>query len=183
MTGRTVAFEALRGVKSHIFSAKNLVSEPRHRNCSVAKVRVKEHKMPNNRKKLAAPCGLYCGVCSDLVLDGVCHSCGCECGQCAAGPHRHACDIYRCVTERRLESCAECDDFPCTRIIQFAYDPIWRTHLPVLENLRRIRHIGVEAWLDEQEAYWADQRRRDRWLQLHRECGAKYEQGYRLAER
>lgn len=144
--------------------------------------------MPSDRKKLAAPCGLYCGVCSDLVLDGVCHGCGCDCGQCAAGPHRRACDIYRCcVTERELETCAQCDGFPpvvvlqdncCTRIIQFAYDPIWRTHLPVLENLRRIRRIGVEAWLDEQEAYWADQRRRDRWLQLHKECGAKYEQIY-----
>ncbi len=51
-------------------------------------------------------------------------------------------------------------------------------HLPVLENLRRIRRIGLEAWLDEQEAYWADPRRRDRWLQLHRECGAKYEKTY-----
>jgi hypothetical protein len=50
--------------------------------------------------------------------------------------------------------------------------------LPVLENLRRIRGIGVEAWLDEQEAYWGNQRRLDRWLQLHRECGAKYEQIY-----
>ena len=152
--------------------------------------------MPSDRKKLAAPCGLYCGVCSDLVLDGVCHGCGCNCGQCAAGPHRRACDIYHCcVTERELETCAQCDGFPpvvvlqdncCTRIIQFAYDPIWRTHLPVLENLRRMRRIGVEAWLDEQEAYWAcpepgrraDQRRRDRWLQLHKECGAKYEQIY-----
>jgi hypothetical protein len=112
--------------------------------------------MLDNRSNLAAPCGLYCGVCSDFVLDGVCHGCGCDCGQCAAGPHRRACHIYRCVTERELGSCAECDDFPCTRIIQFAYDPIWRTHLPVLENLRRIRRIGTEAWLDEQEAYWAD---------------------------
>ena len=50
--------------------------------------------------------------------------------------------------------------------------------MSVLENLRRIRRIGLEAWLDEQEAYWANQRRRDRWLQLHRECGAKYEQIY-----
>ena len=70
---------------------------------------------------------------------------------------------------------------------QFAYDPIWLTHLPVLENLRRIHRIDVEACLDEQEAFWAvaatschvmKRRRRDRWLQLHRECGAKYKQVY-----
>ena len=133
--------------------------------------------MPNEKRKLAAPCGLYCGSCSELLLDETCHGCGCDCGQCAAGPHRAACAIHRCcVTERRLENCAECDDFPCTRLIQFAYDPIWRTHLPILENLRRIQRIGVEAWLYEQEAYWADQRRLDRWLQLHGECKAKYQQ-------
>ena len=132
--------------------------------------------MPNDKKKLAAPCGLYCGSCSELLLDKTCHGCGCECGQCAAGPHRDACALYRCVTERGIESCAACDDLPCTRLIQFAYDPIWRTHLPILENLRRRQRIGVEAWLDEQEAYWADQRRLDRWLQLHKGCRARYQQ-------
>jgi hypothetical protein len=131
--------------------------------------------MPNQSRKLAAPCGLYCGNCSDLLLDEVCHGCGCECRRCAAEPHRTVCAIHHCcVTDKGLESCAECGDFPCTSIIQFALDPIWRTHLPVLENLRRVQRIGTEAWLDEQQAYWADQRRLDRWLQLHRECGAKY---------
>jgi hypothetical protein len=135
-------------------------------------------KMSDERRKLATPCGLYCGICSEFLLHETCHGCGCDCGQCAAEPHRANCYIYRCVIERGLESCAECDDLPCTRIIQFAYDPIWRTHLPVLENLRRIQRIGVEAWLDEQKAYWADRRRLDRWLQLHKECKAKHEQIY-----
>lgn len=135
--------------------------------------------MPNEQRMLAAPCGLYCGSCTELLLDDTCHGCGCDCGRCAAEPHHNACGIYRCcVTEKGLETCAGCEDFPCTRLIQFAYDSIWRTHLPVLENLRRIQRIGVEAWLDEQEAHWADQKWLDRWLQLHRECEAKYEQMY-----
>ena len=50
--------------------------------------------MLSDQKKLAAPCGLYCGVCSEFLLDRTCHGCGCDCGQCAAGPHRRACDIY-----------------------------------------------------------------------------------------
>lgn len=133
--------------------------------------------MTDERGTLAAPCGLYCGVCSELVVDETCHGCGCDCGQCAAGPHRANCYIYHCCGgEKRFESCSECEDFPCTRVTQFAYDPIWRSHLPVLENLRRIRRVGVEAWLDEQEAYWADWRRLDRWLELQRECRAKYQQ-------
>ena len=139
--------------------------------------------MTDEREKLSAPCGLYCGVCSELLLDENCHGCGCECGQCAAGPHHAQCYIYRCcVSEKGLGICAECEDFPCTRVIQFAYDPIWRSHLPVLENLRRNRRIGVEAWIDEQEAYWADRRRLKRWLQLQRECRAKYRRTYRQSQ-
>jgi hypothetical protein len=29
--------------------------------------------MSNERRKLAAPCGLYCGSCSELLLDETCH--------------------------------------------------------------------------------------------------------------
>ena len=128
---------------------------------------------------LAAPCGLYCSNCSHLLVEKVCHGCGCGCGQCAAEPHHDACAIYRCcVVEKGLATCAECEELPCTRIIQFAYDPIWRTHQPIIENLRRMQHIGLQAWLAEQEAYWADRRRLERWLQLHQECRTKYTQTY-----
>ena len=115
--------------------------------------------MPNDKKKLAAPCGLYCGNCSELLLDETCHGCGCECGLCAAGPHRAACALYRCITEKGLESCAACDDLPCTRLIQFAYDPIWRTHLPILENKKVIGMISMRDLLGAQlEEYTAQAR-------------------------
>jgi hypothetical protein len=136
-----------------------------------------EDNMPDARRKLAAPCGLYCGNCTNLLLDGACHGCGCSCGLCAAEAHRTSCPVFHCCAEERgLASCAECLDFPCTAIIQFAYDPIWRTHLPVLENLRRIRRVGVDGWLDEQEAYWANERRLERWIQLHLQCKTRHRQ-------
>jgi hypothetical protein len=55
-------------------------------------------------------------------------------------------------------------------LIQFTYDPKWRTHLPVIENCRRIRRIGLDAWLDEQSAYWRDETAKGRWLKLHAQC-------------
>lgn len=63
---------------------------------------------------------------------------------------------------------------PCTKLVQFAYDPIWRTHLPVIENLRRIRTIGADAWLSEQKEYWSDEKRLKRWLALYEECTEQY---------
>jgi hypothetical protein len=33
--------------------------------------------MPDDRRKLAAPCGLNCGSCGELLLDKTCHGRGC----------------------------------------------------------------------------------------------------------
>jgi hypothetical protein len=64
------------------------------------------------------------------------------------------------------------------RLIQFAFDPVWRTDRPVIENLGRVQRIGDEAWLGEQAAYWLDGRRLERWLQLHKQCKADYARMY-----
>jgi hypothetical protein len=122
-----------------------------------------------------APCGLYCGICDDLAA-GDCAGCGsdCTCGQCAACWHHAHCKIVACVRGKGYRTCAECDDLPCTRLIEFAYDPIWRSHLPVIENLRRIRKIGAEAWLAEQAAYWQDDERRLRQHYAKAEYSARY---------
>jgi hypothetical protein len=127
------------------------------------------------REVLAGPCGLYCGICSDYA-SGECHGCGCECAGCAAGYHHHQCEIYQCAESRGLASCAACDDFPCTELVQFAYDPVWLTHGPVIENLRRIRLIGPAAWVEEQEAYWSDRRNAEKWEYLHKKQAEAYEE-------
>ncbi len=118
---------------------------------------------------LVGRCGLYCDLCTERV-EGTCHGCGCECGACGAQAHRDYCAIYRCVADQGLLTCADCAELPCTRLIHFTHDPIWRTHRPVIENLRRMQRIGIPAWLEEQRAYFSEERLRRRWLDLHREC-------------
>lgn len=129
--------------------------------------------------RLAAPCGLYCGICADKIETGECHGCGCDCGECAGGSHVAGCGIARCVMERGHESCADCPELACSRLIQFCCDPVWRTHGPVIENLRRRKRVGTEAWITEQEQFWSDPHRKRRWLALCRECKERWleEQG------
>lgn len=125
------------------------------------------------KSKLAAVCGLYCGICSNYV-DGTCHGCGCQADDCFAGKKHEVCAIYKCAFNKGLNDCSSCEDFPCTELIQFTFDPILRTHLPVLENLRRRKKLGTEKWIKEQEKYW--KRNKDRfeeWIKFHRECKAK----------
>ena len=119
---------------------------------------------------LAAPCGLYCGVCGSNLTSNECHGCGCDCGDCAGAAHAEVCRIARCAADKGYATCAECDEMPCTYLTEFAFDPVWRTHLPVLEHLRRIRRIGADAWVEEQRTYWADERRLTRWLALYERC-------------
>ena len=131
--------------------------------------------MEDGKHREAAPCGLYCGICADYRND-ICHGCGCDCGKCIGKDHAQGCDIAKCVNGRRLESCADCKEFPCSRLIQFTVDPVWRTHSPCIENLRRQKKIGTKAWIREQEAFWQDDKRRRAWNWLGSECERRMEE-------
>jgi hypothetical protein len=129
---------------------------------------------PGKAPENVALCGLYCGICKGKA-DGECHGCGCTCGKCAGAAHRSSCAIAKCAAGRKLESCADCKDLPCTKVIQFTLDPIWRTHSVCIENLRRRKAVGTAAWLKEQEEFWkADKDAAQAWLALYAECDKRY---------
>ena len=126
-------------------------------------------------EKLAAPCGLYCGVCFDYLIDNSCHGCGCECGECAASYHHEECGIYNCcVKQRGHKACYECEEFPCSIIIRFCHDPAWLTHSIVLDNLRRRKAIGTQNWVREQRKAWSNKRYLRRWLWFQKECSNRW---------
>ena len=113
-------------------------------------------------KRLAAPCGLYCGICG-MFDRGQCSGCSVQ------APHVQGCDIIKCAAARHIDTCALCPELPCSLLIQFTVDPILRTHLPCIENLRRQKNIGRDAWLDEQARYWTNDVIRKRWLSMFSE--------------
>ena len=118
-------------------------------------------------KRLAAPCGLYCGICG-LFDRGQCSGCSVQ------APHIQGCDIIKCAAARHIETCASCPELPCTLLIQFTVDPILRTHLPCIENLRRQKKVGREAWLEEQARYWTNSVIRRRWMKMFAACEREY---------
>jgi hypothetical protein len=122
-------------------------------------------------KKLAAPCGLYCGVCVDYLDYKSCHDCQCSSESCDSTEHHANCDVYKCCVDKKgIESCGDCDDFPCSKLIQFRCSPIWIHHLPVIENLRRRKIIGAEKWDEEQREVWSNEWYLERCLWLQKEC-------------
>jgi len=126
--------------------------------------------------KLAAPCGLYCGSCIDYLVYKSCHSCGCDCGKCDASGHHARCEIYECcIKQKGHEACYECEEFPCSKLIRFCYNPVWLHHLPVIENLRRRKTIGTKKWLEEQRETWSNEWYLRRWLWFQKECEKRLE--------
>jgi len=58
---------------------------------------------------LVGKCGVFCGACRLYVI-GRCRSCTVAYAGGGAG-----CPYFRCVEERGLRSCGDCEEFPCEK--------------------------------------------------------------------
>lgn len=116
-------------------------------------------------KKLAAVCGLYCKACSLFIattedparLKGMaaqfqiseeevkCYGCR----SAKRGPYCKICKMSVCASERGIDFCIECAEYPCNDLKQFQSARPHRIEL--WDDLERIRAIGYEHWLKEIE--------------------------------
>jgi len=60
------------------------------------------------------------------------------------------CKMMLCAKEKDVQYCFECDDFPCSVLNKFASDGAAH-HKKTVENLKRMREVGRDAWIAEQE--------------------------------
>ena len=112
--------------------------------------------------ELFAPCGTYCGVCPYLIAyktndEGmkeklaksigikpeqiVCDGCRSEnplffCQKCA---------MKTCVSEKGIDSCAECDDYPCIHIEKFPFKLFLKRQD---WDVKYRKEHGKEKWLE-----------------------------------
>jgi hypothetical protein len=116
-------------------------------------------------KALAAPCGLYCGVCGiyvatrdnnekfkeklapvygakpeDLVCDG--------CLSQRVWAYCQACPIKSCCRDKKIEGCHQCNEFPCRFIDDF---PVPVGKKVILRSIPRWRELSTEQWMQEEE--------------------------------
>jgi len=153
---------------------------------------------------LAAVCGLYCGACrayrawqdnNQELLEEIRQNMASrgtvanledlQCDGCLSGgrltPYCQQCQLRLCPDDKSgVTRCSDCPDFPCSRITGFNNDGV-RHHAEVLDNLRRLQEIGLEAWLKQEEERWCCpqcQTPVDWYARTCFQCGA--EQPYRL---
>jgi len=60
------------------------------------------------------------------------------------------CKMMLCAKEKDVQYCFECSDFPCSVLNKFASDGAAH-HKKTVENLKRMREVGRDAWIAEQE--------------------------------
>ena len=112
-------------------------------------------------QELIAPCGVYCGVCPQMVAyknnnerlkeklavnyglkpkDISCDGCTSDNPfiLCAS------CEIKSCVQKKGIESCAECQEFPCDTIENF---PVPQFIKKVKWDVNCRREIGKDNWI------------------------------------
>jgi len=55
-----------------------------------------------------------------------------------------------CAKEKGVQYCFGCTDFPCSILNAFASNGASH-HKRTVENLKRIKELGIDAWIAEQE--------------------------------
>ena len=130
-----------------------------------------------NNEKLVAPCGMYCGACSNYIAtqqkdekkiqelmkqygksnmpmeDMLCDGC---IGGGRVAVHCRKCEILDCASKKAPKSklCSDCSDFACDRITKFNNDGIPH-HAEALSNLRQVRSMGPKKWAKLEEKKWS----------------------------
>jgi hypothetical protein len=104
---------------------------------------------------LIAPCGINCRLCRAYVREKtVCPGCRgddhCKPLSCIHG------QIKTCEksVNGKFEYCFECDELPCKRLAHL--DKRYRTRygLSVIENLKRIKEVGILQFVEEENQKW-----------------------------
>lgn len=132
---------------------------------------------------LTAPCGLDCFNCVFYLANDneearehvdayaqkygfpaekvICKGCRMRNGIPPLGAEQ--CKVFKCVSSKDLESCADCSDFPCDNLHPYADMASVVPHNLKVFNLALIRKMGVEKWAQEKAKLARDTYFTEKW--------------------
>lgn len=113
-------------------------------------------------------CGVYCGACTtcrayndndqalfdwEVEMGMPRKEIYCEgCGSNLVNEWCANCDFRKCVRDKGIIYCFECEDFPCERLGDFSKT---RPHRTLgLRNLLQLKEMSIEDWPRRQEKRW-----------------------------
>jgi hypothetical protein len=119
----------------------------------------------SENKNLVSACGLYCGACGVYIAtqendtekilryamilnqsyeETLCDGCGAErktlyCSK--------MCTFIDCKKNKKVDFCYECNEFPCSALLDFKSKMPHRAE--IIDSLNRMKEIGTEKWIIE----------------------------------
>lgn len=103
---------------------------------------------------MLAPCGINCYVCYAHVRPkNVCG--GCRGAEEYMLKHCRQCAIKACAQNLGIDFCGDCPTFPCQRIKRLDKRYREKYHTSLIDNLQRMKTIGLPAYLIEEQAKWS----------------------------
>ncbi len=119
-------------------------------------------------KQMTAPCGLDCFNCPMYLAAenenlrkaisknmnipyemAVCKGCRPENGTIGFLKMTEPCSVYKCISEKGLDFCCDCTDFPCDHLHPYADRASLVPHNTKVFNLCLIKKMGLEKWAKE----------------------------------
>ena len=106
--------------------------------------------IPTKKYPTIACCGLDCALCPTYYTKGSSKCPGC-CGPNFSNHHPSCSIITCCVKNKKFETCAECEEFPCSKIKNWDNGDSFICHRKSLVNLRDIKANGIEKFIELQQ--------------------------------
>ena len=97
-----------------------------------------------------ACCGLDCGLCPTFYTQGPSRCPGC-CGLDFFNKHPSCSIITCCVKKNGFETCAECNEFPCSKLKDWDKYDSFICHRISLSNLNLIKEKGIKEFIKQQK--------------------------------
>ncbi|MHA2392624.1 MAG: DUF3795 domain-containing protein [Promethearchaeota archaeon] len=108
-----------------------------------------QESIPIKNYPTIACCGLDCALCPTYYTKGPSKCPGC-CGPNFADKHPSCSIITCCVKRNNFETCADCNEFPCSKLKDWDAVDSFICHRVSLKNLRFIKENGIETFMDQQ---------------------------------
>ncbi len=110
-----------------------------------------------SEKDLISHCGLYCGACRAYLLEKKnlfaqkgykrgCKGCITQNKNCV-----HIKKGCKYLKNGEVHFCFECEEFPCQKIERLDHRYKKKYDVSLIDNLKRIKEIGIREWLREQK--------------------------------
>ncbi len=120
-------------------------------------------------KKKASVCGLFCSACRVYLADQMpeesrkklaeqfgisVEKFGCDgCRSDNVFIYCQTCEFTSCAKVKGVEFCGECDEYPCSTLVDFQKQ--YPHRLELWNNLEKIQKDGWESWYNEMSEFYA----------------------------